>query len=98
MEGEPREIFPFLGCSRLEEPISRFPVSAVFHGHAHHGRPEARTVSNAPVYNVCSSLMRDLFPERPFRIVELDLTSGDASERRSGGDRRSLDRIEVTRP
>ena len=33
-------IFPFLGCSRLEEPLTRFPVTAVFHGHAHHGRPK----------------------------------------------------------
>src|SRR5687767_11941975 len=43
VEGEPREIFPFLGCSRLEEPLTRYPVSAVFHGHAHHGQPEGRT-------------------------------------------------------
>ena len=33
VEGEPLEIYPFLGCSRLEDPITRFPVSAVFHGH-----------------------------------------------------------------
>jgi Icc-related predicted phosphoesterase len=43
VEGEPREIFPYLGCSRLEEPLTRFPVTAVFHGHAHHGQPEGRT-------------------------------------------------------
>ena len=39
VEGEPLEIFPFLGCSRLEEPLNRYPVTAVFHGHAHHGQP-----------------------------------------------------------
>ena len=39
VEGEPLEIFPFLGCSRLEEPLGRYPVTAVFHGHAHHGQP-----------------------------------------------------------
>src|SRR5262247_381527 len=37
VEGEPLEILPFLGSSRLEEPLSRYPVSVVFHGHAHRG-------------------------------------------------------------
>ncbi|HEV7872573.1 MAG TPA: metallophosphoesterase, partial [Enterovirga sp.] len=35
--GEPLEIFPFLGSSRLAETIDRFRVSAVVHGHAHRG-------------------------------------------------------------
>ncbi|HTI39563.1 MAG TPA: metallophosphoesterase [Vicinamibacterales bacterium] len=86
VEGEPVDIYPFLGCSRLEDPITRFPVSAVFHGHAHHGAPEGRTRTNVPVFNVSISLMRDVFPERPFRLVEVG--PGAASERRSGSDRR----------
>jgi Icc-related predicted phosphoesterase len=98
VEGEPREIFPFLGCSRLEEPIGRFPVSVVFHGHAHHGQPEGRTGTDVPVFNVSASLMRELFPERPFRIVEIDMTRFPAiADRRTGGDRRAGDRIEVPR-
>jgi len=40
VEGESPEIFPFLGSSRLEDPLSRFEVTAVFHGHAHKGAPE----------------------------------------------------------
>ena len=40
VEGEPPEIFPFLGCSRLEEPLNRYPATAVIHGHAHTGSPE----------------------------------------------------------
>ena len=96
VENEPREIFPFLGCSRLEEPIGRFPVSVVFHGHAHHGAPEGRTANNVPVFNVCASLMREVFPERPFRIVEIDMATPDEpSDRRAGQDRRTTDRIEV---
>ena len=67
------EIFPFLGCSRLEEPLTRYPVTAVFHGHAHHGRPEGRTRTDVPVFNVSMSLMRELFPERPFRVVEVPM-------------------------
>ena len=42
VEGEPLEIYPFLGSSRLEEPIGRYPVSLVLHGHAHRGQPEGR--------------------------------------------------------
>lgn len=92
VEGEPMEIFPFLGCSRLEEPLGRYPVTAVFHGHAHHGRPEGFTTKDVPVYNVSLSLMRQVFPERPFRVIEVDLRTGD-SERRAGGDRRTLERV-----
>jgi Icc-related predicted phosphoesterase len=93
VEGEPREIFPFLGCSRLEEPLTRYPVSVVFHGHAHHGRAEGRTRTNVPVFNVSIGLMRDVAPERPFRLFEIALAPSDeAAERRSGADRRALDR------
>jgi Icc-related predicted phosphoesterase len=92
IEGEPREIYPFLGCSRLEEPLTRFPVTAVFHGHAHHGRPEGRTRSETPVYNVSLSLMRELWPERPFRILEVrSAEPADSSERRRRPDRRTLE-------
>jgi Icc-related predicted phosphoesterase len=65
VEGEPLEIFPFLGCSRLEEPLNRFPVTAIFHGHAHHGRPMGRTKTNIPVYNVAVQVLRQSFPDRP---------------------------------
>jgi Icc-related predicted phosphoesterase len=92
VEGEPREIYPFLGCSRLEEPLTRFPVSAVFHGHAHHGRPQGRTRTGAPVFNVSMSLMRELSPERPFRLLEVPMKPHpDPADRRTGGDRRALE-------
>jgi Icc-related predicted phosphoesterase len=99
VEGEPREIFPFLGCSRLEEPIGRFPVSAIFHGHAHHGKPEGRTTANVPVFNVSATLMREMFPERPFRVVDIDMrpTAAEEAERRTGADRRAHERMEVTK-
>ena len=72
VEGEPHEIFPFLGSSRLEEPLARYPVDAVFHGHAHRGQPEGKTAAGVPVYNVSFSLLRRTFPERPpFRVIEV---------------------------
>lgn len=71
VEGEPREIYPFLGCSRLEEPLNRYPVSAVFHGHAHNGTLESTTTSGSKVYNVSWPLLQRLQPNEPFRIVTL---------------------------
>lgn len=90
VEGEPADIFPFLGCSRLEEPLTRYHVTAVFHGHAHHGRPEGCTRSKVPVYNVSYPLMKQVFGERPYRLIEVATSGivGDDLERRSGGDRR----------
>ena len=89
VEGEPVDIFPFLGCSRLEDPITRFPVNAVFHGHAHHGAPEGRTRNGVPVYNVSASLMREIHPERPFGLIELGPPQPPVPERRAGADRRT---------
>ncbi len=71
-DGEPLEIYPYLGCGRLEEPLHRFPVDAVFHGHAHHGAPEGRTANGIPVYNVALPLMRRLHADSPVvRVVEI---------------------------
>ncbi len=76
VEGEPVEIYPFLGSSRLEEPLLRYPVSAVFHGHAHHGTFEGRLRDNTPVYNVALPLLRATFPERqPYFILELGMAA-----------------------
>jgi Icc-related predicted phosphoesterase len=72
--GEPPEIFPFLGCSRLEEPLNRWGVSACFHGHAHRGSPEGKTSAGVPVYNVALPLLRREYPDGlPCRILELSV-------------------------
>jgi len=72
VSGEPPEIYPFLGSSRLEDPLNRYPVSAVFHGHAHRGSLEGKTREGAPVYNVAMPLLVQLFPgQPPVRIIEL---------------------------
>jgi Icc-related predicted phosphoesterase len=69
VEGEPPELFPFLGSSRLEETLNRYPVTAIFHGHAHHGSPEGRTQRDVPVYNVALPLLRRVYPNQPpFRL------------------------------
>jgi Icc-related predicted phosphoesterase len=74
VQGEPMEIYPFLGTSRLEDPLIRYPVAAVFHGHAHRGTPEGRTVNGTPVFNVAMPLLARTWPDRPaFRVLELAL-------------------------
>lgn len=107
VDGEPLEIYPFLGSSRLEEPLGRYPVSMVLHGHAHRGQLEGRTKNHVPVYNLSMPLLTRLFPERPpFRVFEIPV--GDrAAEPAAGGtapgpaevritpSRRADDKIEV---
>jgi Icc-related predicted phosphoesterase len=69
LQGEDPEIYAFLGSSRLEEPINRFRVNAVFHGHAHNGVLDGKTSTDIPVYNVSAPALRKT--GKPFRIVEL---------------------------
>jgi Icc-related predicted phosphoesterase len=81
VEGEPPEIFPFLGSSRLEEPLNRYAVTAVFHGHAHHGSLEGRTQQQVPVYNVALPLLRRSFPDQPsFRVELIPVTPPSGSK------------------
>lgn len=71
IEGEPLEIFPFLGTSRLEEPIDRFGVSAVFHGHADYGKPFGKTAKGIPVYNVALPLLKRISPKQTYALIEI---------------------------
>jgi Icc-related predicted phosphoesterase len=71
VEGEPPEIFPFLGCSRLADAIDRFDhVSAVVHGHAHRGTHEGRTPRGIPVYN-CARMVVEAAKGRPYALIAL---------------------------
>jgi Icc-related predicted phosphoesterase len=55
--GEPEVIYPFLGSSRLLQPIETHGADAVFHGHAHHGVLQADTPGGIPVFNVALPLL-----------------------------------------
>ncbi|MEQ1908009.1 MAG: metallophosphoesterase [Vicinamibacterales bacterium] len=84
VEGEPLEIYPFIGSSRLEEPIDRFSVSLVVHGHAHRGQLEGATKGHVPVYNVSMPLLMRAFPDRPaFRVFEVTVCTEGAGNRPS---------------
>ena len=69
VEGEPKEIYPFLGNSRLAETIDRFPVTAVLHGHAHQGVYAATTARGIPVYNCAHSVAKP--SGRPYALIEI---------------------------
>jgi len=71
LEGEPVEIFQYLGSQRLADAIDRFDhVKAVVHGHAHHGNYEGRTPGGTPVYNVAQFVVREKF-NRSYALIEL---------------------------
>lgn len=57
LEGEPEQIYPFLGSSRLLEPIDTLRPGVVFHGHAHHGSYRGRTPGGVPVLNVARHVL-----------------------------------------
>jgi Icc-related predicted phosphoesterase len=81
VEGEPLEIFAYMGSGRLEDPINRYGADAVFHGHAHRGAAEGTTTKGTPVFNVSVSLLRRQFPNRPpYRIFEVETTDGEAEQ------------------
>ncbi|UYQ95635.1 metallophosphoesterase [Chitinophaga horti] len=56
--GEPEVIFPFLGSSRLAEPLSRRNVTAAFHGHAHAGTLEGEAPGGVKVFNVARPILQ----------------------------------------
>lgn len=79
VEGESEQIYPFLGSSRLVEPIEMYGADIVFHGHAHFGSYRGETPAGIPVRNVAMHVL-----EReglPFHLHETK-----APDRRSAGE------------
>jgi Icc-related predicted phosphoesterase len=69
--GEPEPIFPFLGCSRLAEPLTRREVIAAFHGHAHVGTLEGEAAGGVKVYNVAKPILLKAGYTIPFFLFEV---------------------------
>ncbi len=70
LQGEPQEIWPFLGTSRLCDALDRRKVDLIVHGHAHHGSPEGKTESGTPVYNVCR-FVQETYNHTPYCLFEV---------------------------
>jgi Icc-related predicted phosphoesterase len=71
IEGEPAEIFPYLGSSRLSEVIDRHRANLVVHGHAHHGRPNGKTTAGVPVHNVAIQVLQTDNPNALYRVFDI---------------------------
>ncbi len=71
VKGEPQEIFPYLGTSRLAEVVDRHGAQLVVHGHAHHGSPEGHTTAGVRVHNVALALLQRESPPRAYRLFEV---------------------------
>ncbi len=71
VQGEPPEIFPYLGTSRLAEVVDRHGANFIVHGHAHHGCREGKTVGGVPVYNVALHLLQEQQPPAAYRLFDL---------------------------
>jgi Icc-related predicted phosphoesterase len=69
--GEPEVIFPFLGSSRLAEPLNRKNVLAAFHGHAHIGTLEGQTNAGVKVFNVSKPILQRSGFEYPFFVFDI---------------------------
>src|ERR1700704_3695500 len=70
IRGEAPEIYPYLGSSRLAEVIDRHGADIVFHGHAHHGSPDGKTIAGIPVHNVAMQILQRQEPPAVFRTFE----------------------------
>jgi Icc-related predicted phosphoesterase len=69
--GEPLEIYPFLGSSRLADAVDRFDnVKAVVHGHAHRGAYSGRTPRGVPVFNCAKYVVEAKFG-RPYALLQI---------------------------
>ncbi len=71
LQGEPPEIWPYLGSSRFSEVIDRHQAAIAFHGHAHHGKLAGKTTGGVHVYNVALSLLMAQDPPKPYRVFDI---------------------------
>ena len=71
VKGEPEQIYPYLGSSRLAEVIDRHQAVLAVHGHAHHGALEGKTTGGIPVYNVALPLLMSRTPAAPYRLFDV---------------------------
>jgi Icc-related predicted phosphoesterase len=77
LEGEPPEIYPFLGTFLLAEAVDRTGVDLALHGHAHHGSEKGVTPGGVNVRNVAMPVLR-----RPYAVYAFERSRrGERPER-----------------
>ncbi|HVM12373.1 MAG TPA: metallophosphoesterase [Actinomycetota bacterium] len=76
LEGEPLEIYPFLGSYLLAEPLDKHRVDLALHGHAHRGDEHGETPGGVPVRNVAQHVL-----EAPYKVYSLDPENAERRDR-----------------
>jgi Icc-related predicted phosphoesterase len=71
VEGESREIYAFLGTSRLGTALDDGGATVAFHGHAHNGSFEGKTPGGVPVFNVSVPVLEQEGFGKPYYVVAL---------------------------
>lgn len=79
LQGEPPEIFPFLGSFLLAEAIDRAGADLAIHGHAHRGVEHGVTPGGVNVRNVAQSVIRQPYAVYTFDVTAAAERSGDVS-------------------
>ncbi len=69
--GEQEAIYPFLGSSRLAEPLLRRNVWAAFHGHAHQGVLEGMLGEKVKIFNVAKPILMHAGYVPPYYLFEV---------------------------
>lgn len=67
LDGEPKDVWPYLASKRFEEMISLGRVDLAIHGHVHKGLKDVVFINGVPVYNVS-------LPARG-RVVQINLSN-----------------------
>ncbi|MGH9104692.1 MAG: metallophosphoesterase family protein [Acidimicrobiales bacterium] len=76
LEGERREIYPFLGSYLLGEAIDCAGADLALHGHAHRGTEKGATPAGVPVRNVARPVI-----QRRYNVYMLDKRDRDRAAR-----------------
>jgi Icc-related predicted phosphoesterase len=79
IEGEKRQIYPFLGSYLLGEAIDRGGCDLVFHGHAHLGRERGVTPGGIPVRNVAQPVLRRAY--NVYQVERFDRAAATSTPR-----------------
>jgi Icc-related predicted phosphoesterase len=75
LEGERREIYPFLGSYLLAEAIDEAGADLVLHGHAHAGQEVGTTPRGIPVRNVARPVI-----QRPYKVYCLRADDAEGAQ------------------
>jgi uncharacterized protein len=71
VEGEPPQIYPFLGTSHLARALDEGGATVAFHGHAHSGSLRGSTPGGVPVLNVAVSVLQQAGFDQPYYVFEV---------------------------